>query len=75
MSRNYLLVIDSSINENVKLREAFDISEEVKELYSLKRIRKKTCSKSRWYFFNSKCDNMELILFNRIDRRAGLAGD
>ena len=41
MVRNSLLVIDSSIDENVKLKEYFDISEEVEELYSLKRIKRK----------------------------------
>ena len=40
MDRNSLLVIDSLIHENVKLREEFDILEEGKELRSLKSIRR-----------------------------------
>ena len=41
IARNSLLVIDSSIHEKVKLREEFDILKEVKELHSLKIIRRK----------------------------------
>ena len=39
-ARNYLLVIDSSIEERVPLRDEFDISDEGKELNSLKNIRR-----------------------------------
>ena len=35
MVRNYLLIINSSIDKKVKLREAFDLLEEGKELHSL----------------------------------------
>ena len=41
IARNSLLVIDSSIHEKVKLREEFGILKEVKELRSLKIIRRK----------------------------------
>ena len=40
MARNYLLAIDSSIHEKIKLRQEFDISEEGKELHSIKSIRR-----------------------------------
>ena len=36
---NYLLLIDSSINEKINLREEFDVSDEWKELNSLENIR------------------------------------
>ena len=38
--RNYLLFIDSSINGRINLREEFDVSDEGKELNSLKNIRR-----------------------------------
>ena len=41
IARNSFLVIDSYIDEKVKLREEFDISEEGKELYSLESIRRR----------------------------------
>ena len=41
MAQNSLLVIDSSIDEKVKLREEFDISEEGKDIHSLKSIRRR----------------------------------
>ena len=41
ITRNSLMVIDSSIHEKVKLREEFNVSEEGKELHSLKTIRRK----------------------------------
>ena len=41
MVRIFMLVIDSSIDEKVKLREDFDISAEGKELHSLKIIRRR----------------------------------
>ena len=41
MARNVVMVIDSSIHENVKLREELDISKVRKELHSLKIIRRK----------------------------------
>ena len=41
MARNTLMVIDSFVDEKVKLREEFDILKEVKELHSLKIIRRK----------------------------------
>ena len=40
IARNYLLAIDSSIHENINLREEFDISDERKEPHSLKTIRR-----------------------------------
>ena len=39
-ARNSLLLIDSSINENINLREEFDVLDEGKELNSLKNIRR-----------------------------------
>ena len=39
-ARSFVLVIDSSIHEKAILREEFDISDEGKELHSLKTIRK-----------------------------------
>ena len=39
-ARNYLLLIDSSINEKVNLRDEFDVSDEGKELSSLKNVRR-----------------------------------
>ena len=41
MARNSLLVIEYSIDEKVKLREEFDISEEGKDIHSLKSIRRR----------------------------------
>ena len=41
MDRNYLLAIDSSIHEKIQLRQKFDISEEGKELHSIKSIRRR----------------------------------
>ena len=41
IARNSLMVIDSSIHEKGQLREEFDISDEGKELHSLKTIRRK----------------------------------
>ena len=40
MARNSLLGIDSSIVEKIKLRQEFDISEEGKNIHSLKDIRR-----------------------------------
>ena len=40
MVRNSLLGIDSSIDEKIKLRQEFDISEEGKNIHSLKDIRR-----------------------------------
>ena len=37
---NTLLLVDSSINENINLRENFDVSDKGKELDSLKNIRR-----------------------------------
>ena len=39
-ARNSLLLIDSSINENINLIEEFDVSDKVKTLNSLKNIRR-----------------------------------
>ena len=39
-ARNSLLLIDSSINDKINLSEEFDVSNEGKELNSLKNIRK-----------------------------------
>ena len=41
MARNVVMVIDSSIHENVKLREELDISKVRKELHSLKSLEEK----------------------------------
>ena len=40
-ARNSLLLIDSSINDKINLREEFDISDEGKELHTFKTIRRK----------------------------------
>ena len=42
--RNYLSVIDASINENIILRQDFDLSENNKRLNSLKNSRKNDCT-------------------------------
>ena len=39
-ARNFLLMIDSSIDENIKHRKEFDISDEAKELSTLKNNRR-----------------------------------
>ena len=39
-ARNFLLLIDSSIDEKFNIRDEFDVSNEGKELYSLKNVRR-----------------------------------
>ena len=39
-ARNSLLLIDSAIDEKINLRDEFDVSDEGKELNSLKNIRR-----------------------------------
>ena len=39
-AHNFLLMIDSSIDKKVNLRDEFDVSDEGKELSSLKNIRR-----------------------------------
>ena len=44
VERNYLSVVDASINENIILRQDFDLSENNKRLNSLKISRKNYCT-------------------------------
>ena len=50
------MIVDSSIHEKNKLREKFDISEEGKELHSLKSIRRKD---------NTPITQMSVDIYNR----------
>ena len=52
MVRNSLLGIDSSIDEKIKLRQEFDISEEGKNTHSLKDIRRIDITTMIDYMFN-----------------------